>query len=61
MDQESILIVGAGVFGASTALHLSLGHPRCLIKLVDRGMFPNPRAASFDINKVARAGYEDIA
>ena len=61
MGQESILIVGAGTFGASTALHLSRAQQSCSIKLFDRGPFPNPKAASFDINKMVRAGYDDIA
>ena len=61
MVQESILIVGAGVFGASTAFHLSRGPYSCSIRLIDRGSFPNPKAASFDINKVVRAAYDDIA
>ena len=61
MGQESILIVGAGIFGASTALHLSRAQHSCSIKLFDRGKFPSPRAASFDINKIVRAGYDDIA
>jgi hypothetical protein len=45
------------VYGAA-----SLSRPSPVFnKLTDRGKFPNPRAALFDINKVARAGCEDIA
>ena len=57
---ESYLIVGAGVFGASTALHLSRNKPEASITLMDRAPFPDPIAASYDINKVVRADYEDI-
>ena len=57
---ESFLIVGAGVFGASTALHLSRHKPQASITLMDRYPFPDPVAASFDINKVVRADYEDL-
>lgn len=54
------LIVGAGVFGASTALHLSKDKPSASIVLVDRTAFPCPIAASHDINKAVRADYEDL-
>lgn len=57
---ESFLIVGAGVFGASTALHLSRHKPGASITLMDRAPYPDPNAASFDINKVVRADYEDL-
>ena len=49
---ESYLVVGAGVFGASTALHLSRQKPEAKITLLDRLPFPDPIAASHDINKV---------
>lgn len=61
MGQESIVIVGAGIFGASSALHLSRAQHSCSIKLFDRGPFPSPKAASYDINKMVRAAYGDIA
>ena len=64
----SYLIVGAGVFGVSTALHLAAQHPESRITLVDRdGLNPEadartPRvAASWDWNKVVRADYTDVA
>ena len=63
----SYLIVGAGVFGVSTALHLAAQHPESRITLVDRdGLDPDadartPRvAASWDWNKVVRADYADV-
>src|SRR5947207_2834982 len=54
----SYIIVGAGVFGASTAYHLVKQHPEASVRLIDRS-FPCQVAASWDWNKVARADYED--
>nr|POE59164.1 l-pipecolate oxidase [Quercus suber] len=57
-DDPSILIVGAGVFGASTAYHLSKIYSNpSLITVVDRTPFPPEPAASTDINKIIRADY----
>lgn len=54
----SYLIVGSGVFGASTAYHLSISHPRASIALIDRSEFyPCELAASHDFNKIVRADY----
>ncbi|KAI1486836.1 FAD dependent oxidoreductase [Biscogniauxia mediterranea] len=63
----SYLIVGAGVFGVSTALHLKTRHgSRADVTLVDRhplsgtAAATTPRvAASWDWNKVVRADYAD--
>jgi len=62
MPATSYLIIGSGVFGASTALHLARKHPDSKIVLVDRNAFDAPTrvAASWDWNKVVRADYEDI-
>ncbi|KAI9817432.1 MAG: hypothetical protein M1827_001042 [Pycnora praestabilis] len=59
MSQHSeILIVGAGIFGISTAYHLSLTHPHPQsITILDRGPYPSSPAASTDINKIIRADY----
>ncbi len=57
---ESYLIIGSGVFGASTALHLSQQRPAPKITLVDRLPYPCPVAASHDINKIVRSDYGDI-
>ncbi|OLN86842.1 L-pipecolate oxidase 6 [Colletotrichum chlorophyti] len=59
---KSYLIVGAGVFGASTALHLIRAHPGARVTLLDRNAFDAPIrvAASWDWNKVVRADYVDI-
>ncbi|KAL8950243.1 MAG: hypothetical protein Q9222_003710 [Ikaeria aurantiellina] len=58
--QTSYLIVGAGVFGTSTALHLIEDDPSASVVLLDRTPFPCPYAASHDINKIVRADYGDI-
>ena len=57
---SSYIIVGAGVFGASTALHLSREVPVPTIILIDRAPYPCPIAASHDINKIVRSDYGDI-
>ncbi len=55
MKASNILIVGAGVFGASAALELALrGHT---VTLIDPGPLPHPRASSTDISKMVRADY----
>ena len=57
---SSYLIIGAGVFGASTALHLSKQESAPTVILLDRMPFPCPIAASHDINKIVRSDYGDI-
>jgi len=57
---DSYLIIGSGVFGASTALHLSRQRPAPKVTLVDRLPYPCPIAASHDINKIVRSDYGDI-
>jgi sarcosine oxidase / L-pipecolate oxidase len=57
---STILIIGAGIFGASTALHLVRSYPTIKIKLIDREPFPCQLAASWDWNKIIRAEYTDI-
>lgn len=56
----SYIIVGAGVFGASTALSLSRQDPAPTVILIDRTPFPCLIAASHDINKMVRSDYSDI-
>jgi sarcosine oxidase/L-pipecolate oxidase len=61
-DEESpttYCIVGAGIFGVSTALHLKQTKPNAEISLIDQYL-PNPSAASSDLNKIIRADYGDI-
>ncbi|KAI1874479.1 hypothetical protein JX265_004687 [Neoarthrinium moseri] len=59
---SSYLIIGSGVFGASTAYHLIRRYPDASITLVDRDAFDATSrvAASWDWNKVVRADYADI-
>ena len=56
---ESFIIVGAGIFGASTAYHLAKAVPSASITLIDRSPFPCPLAASHDYSKIVRADYGD--
>ena len=57
---SEILIVGAGIFGTSTAYHLSLTHDDpTKITVLDRAPAPCPLAASCDINKIVRADYSE--
>ena len=57
--QPSYLIVGAGIFGASTALHLKTAEPKAQVTLLDRTPYPCPYGASFDLNKIVRDYYAD--
>lgn len=54
------VIIGAGVFGASTTHHLITKYPSADVTLVDRTPYPCPLAASWDWNKVVRANYGDL-
>ncbi|KAI1170852.1 FAD dependent oxidoreductase [Nemania sp. FL0916] len=58
----SYIIVGAGVFGVSTALHLKSQQPDAEVALIDRHdpVAHTRDAASWDWNKVVRADYRDI-
>jgi len=61
-SEGSYLVVGAGVFGVSTAYHLIQKYPRASVTLVDRDAFDadDRVAASWDWNKVVRADYDDF-
>ena len=61
-NKASYLIVGAGVFGVSTAYHLIQKYPNASVTLVDRNAYDADSrvAASWDWNKVVRADYDDI-
>lgn len=55
---QSILIIGGGTFGTSTAYHLAQrGYSS--IKVLDRSAPPSVEAAGNDINKVIRADYPE--
>lgn len=56
-SNSSVLIVGAGIFGASTAYHLALTSPDTTVTVLDRTPYPPSPAASTDINKIIRADY----
>ena len=58
---SSYIIIGAGVFGVSTAYHLIKKYPNASVTLVDRDAFDADTrvAASWDWNKVVRADYDD--
>lgn len=60
--KSSYIIVGAGVFGVSTAYHLIQRYPNASVTLVDRDAFDADSrvAASWDWNKAVRADYDDI-
>lgn len=60
MSQRSYAIIGAGVFGASTALQLIRKYPSATITLIDQRPFPCEVGASWDLNKVVRADYTEI-
>jgi sarcosine oxidase/L-pipecolate oxidase len=53
------LILGAGCFGASSALYIKRTWPSANVTLVDRTEFTCPLAAAHDLNKIIRAEYED--
>lgn len=56
MAKPSVLIVGGGVFGTSTAYHLSLrGYDS--VTVLDRFSTPSKDSAATDLNKVVRADY----
>lgn len=60
-SQPSYIIVGAGVFGTSTAYHLITKYPQASVTLIDRNLPHDATrvAASWDWNKVVRADYRD--
>jgi len=56
---SSYIVVGSGVFGASTALTLAQKYPLASVVLVDRAV-PYRESASWDWTKVIRADYADM-
>lgn len=60
-NKQSYVIVGAGVFGVSTAYYLIQKYPDASITLIDRDAHDAESrvAASWDWNKVVRADYDD--
>ncbi|KAI9701714.1 MAG: hypothetical protein M1820_006342 [Bogoriella megaspora] len=59
-EESSILIIGAGTFGTSTAYHLSRQYKDpSLITIIDSSSSPPKPAASIDINRIIRTDYPD--
>ncbi|KAF3396712.1 L-saccharopine oxidase [Talaromyces pinophilus] len=55
---SSIVIIGAGTFGISTAFHLAKrGYSNIIC--IDRHHWPSPDSAGYDLNKIIRTEYED--
>ncbi|KAH8691443.1 putative sarcosine oxidase [Talaromyces proteolyticus] len=55
---SSILIIGAGTFGTSTAFHLAKrGYTN--IVCIDRHPWPSQDSAGYDLNKIIRTEYEE--
>jgi monomeric sarcosine oxidase len=57
MQSYDVIIIGAGVMGASAACELSRQGER--VALIDQSILPNPRGASIDHSKVFRFAYPD--
>lgn len=58
MSNPSVLIIGGGVFGTSTAYHLSLRGYKS-VTVLDRFDTPSKDSAATDLNKVIRIDYPD--
>ncbi|KAG4434928.1 hypothetical protein IFR05_009597 [Cadophora sp. M221] len=60
---KSILILGHGVFGLSTAYSLARrpSFADTSITLIDRSTFPSPDGSSIDSSRIIRADYHDAA
>ena len=56
---ESIIIVGAGIFGLSTALAIARRHPSIKITIVDRMTPPVEDGTSVDTTRCIRSDYAD--
>lgn len=56
---DSILIVGGGAFGLSTALHLSAAGYNNITVFDKDDEIPPRFSAANDLNKIVRAEYED--
>lgn len=54
--QPSVIVVGGGAFGTSTAYHLAQRR-YCNVKVLDRFAAPSKEAAANDLNKIIRYDY----
>ena len=64
MESLRVVVVGAGCFGVSTAVHLLQENgpsgPIYAVTVIDSSdTIPAPDAASTDLNKVVRSSYPD--
>lgn len=57
----SIIIIGSGVFGLSTAYSLATNprYGQTTITVVDRSSFPNPSGSSIDSSRIIRSDYSN--
>lgn len=53
---ESVIVVGAGVFGLSTALAISKRHPSTQVTVIDRLTPPVEDGTSVDTTRCIRSG-----
>ena len=60
MEIKIFLIIGSGVFGASTALYLIRALLNCRVLLVDKDSLLSKSVASHDVNKIIRTEYKDL-
>lgn len=58
---KSIIIIGSGCFGLSTALALSSrpAFAESTITLIDQAEIPNKESSSYDVNRIARSDYSN--
>lgn len=59
VKSDSIIVIGAGAFGLSTALRLSEDGFHNITVLEKSESLPSQFSAANDINKILRAEYED--
>ncbi|KAL1305748.1 hypothetical protein AAFC00_007329 [Neodothiora populina] len=59
-EDKSVLIIGSGTFGTSTAYHLALrdGSYKS-IKAIDKNPLPSIDSAAYDLNKIIRTEYDE--
>ncbi|EWC46222.1 hypothetical protein DRE_04600 [Drechslerella stenobrocha 248] len=59
--RSSVIVVGSGVFGLTTALSLShrASYTDCTITVIDKSPFPAADGASIDSSRIIRADYSD--
>jgi FAD dependent oxidoreductase len=59
MQLNVFLIVGSGVFGASTTYRLVKTLRKCRVILIEKSSWAKQCGASIDVNKIIRVEYED--